>query len=88
MLWIYIAKTLKDSQPLRAYEIRKRLRELYGLKTSTITVYSVVYRMYREGLLERINIGGESLYKLSEKGLEELKKALKLIESMVDMLRE
>uniref|UniRef100_A0A7J3I711 PadR family transcriptional regulator n=1 Tax=Ignisphaera aggregans TaxID=334771 RepID=A0A7J3I711_9CREN len=87
VLWIYIAKALKNAQPLRAYEIRKKLRELYGLRISTITVYSVVYRMYREGLLERTNVGGENLYRLSRKGLEELEKALKLIESIVDMLR-
>lgn len=43
--------------------------------------------MYREGLLERINVGGESLYKLSERGLKELEKALELIESVIDMLR-
>uniref|UniRef100_A0A7J3QCX1 PadR family transcriptional regulator n=1 Tax=Ignisphaera aggregans TaxID=334771 RepID=A0A7J3QCX1_9CREN len=87
VLWIYIAKALKDSKPLKAYEIRKRIREIYGLRVSTITVYSVVYRMYREGLLEKINTGGESLYKLSKKGVEEFEKAMKLIEYIVSMLK-
>lgn len=87
VLWIYIARALKDSEPLKAYEVRKRLRELYGLRVSTVTVYSVVYRMYRDGLLEKVTIGGETLYKLSEKGLEELKKALELIESLINMIR-
>ncbi|MCS7111113.1 MAG: helix-turn-helix transcriptional regulator [Sulfolobales archaeon] len=87
VLWIYIAKALKNSEPLKAYEIRKRLRELYGLRVSAVTVYSVVYRMHREGLLEKTSVGGETLYRLSERGLEELEKALELIESVTSMLR-
>jgi len=79
-LWIYIIKILEKHGPLKAYEIKKKLVEVYGIKPATITVYIVVYKMKREKLLETIDIGGETLYKPSERGLKALKEAKAILD--------
>ncbi|MDK6029269.1 PadR family transcriptional regulator [Ignisphaera sp. 4213-co] len=86
-LWIYVAKTLLNKEPLRGYDIVKALRNDMGIKASTITVYSVIYRMVREGLLETIKSDGESLYRLSQKGREEFEKALEFLENILNILK-
>jgi DNA-binding PadR family transcriptional regulator len=87
VLWLYVIKALMGSEPMKAYDIVKVLKGVMGLKVSTITVYSVVYRMVREGLIEPVKVGGETLYKLSEKGKSEFEKAIKFLESVTQMLR-
>ncbi|MEL9939428.1 MAG: helix-turn-helix transcriptional regulator [Ignisphaera sp.] len=87
MLWIYIAKALMDKEPLKGYDIVKILKNDMGIKASTITIYSVVYRMAREGLLETVKSDGETLYKLSQRGREEFEKAVKFLESIIAILR-
>uniref|UniRef100_A0A7J3Z6W4 PadR family transcriptional regulator n=1 Tax=Ignisphaera aggregans TaxID=334771 RepID=A0A7J3Z6W4_9CREN len=87
VLWLYIAKTLLSSEPMKAYDIVKVLKDEVGLRVSTITVYGVVYRMAREGLLEVVKVGGENLYKLSEKGRVEFEKAVKFLEHVMQVLK-
>lgn len=87
ILWIYIAKVLLDKEPLKGYDIVKALRSDMGLKASTITIYSVIYRMAREGLLEAVKSDGETLYRLTEMGREEFGKALKFLEKIIDVLK-
>lgn len=86
-LWIYIARILLDSKPLRAYEIKKKLQDVFNINPPAITVYTVVYRMHREDLLDVVKSDGETMYKLSEKGKEELHKALEFIEYLMNKLR-
>jgi Fe2+ or Zn2+ uptake regulation protein len=83
-LWMYIIRILEKYGPLKAYEIKKKLAEEYGLKPATITVYIVVYKMRREKLLETVEVGGETLYKPSEKGLIALREA----KSILDWVRK
>jgi|UniRef100_A0A7J2U021 DNA-binding PadR family transcriptional regulator len=87
ILWLYVAKALLGSKPVKAYDIVKILKSEMGLKVSTITIYSVVYRMAGEGLLETVKVGGETLYKLSERGRMEFEKAVKFIESVIQVLK-
>lgn len=87
-LWIYVAKTLTLYSPLRAYELKKKLQELFGLRPSTITVYTVVYRMTREGLLEAIHHEGGTVYRLSERGRTEFEKAMEFLRDTLRALEE
>ncbi|MDT7865340.1 MAG: PadR family transcriptional regulator [Desulfurococcales archaeon] len=79
-LWMYIVRILEKHGPLKAYEIKKKLAEEYGIKPATITVYIVVYKMRREKLLETVEVGGETLYKPSEKGVAALKEAKTILD--------
>ena len=76
VLWLYVAKVLADSGPLRAYDIRKAIEERFGFRPKTMTVYTVVYRMVGEGLLQPVKVGDSTTYKLTELGLREFKTAL------------
>ncbi len=78
-LWMYIIKILAAGKPLKAYEVKKKLEEL-DIKPATITVYIVLYKMTREGLLETVSLGGETLYRPTEKGLKALSEAKNILE--------
>lgn len=87
VLWLYVAKVLMGSGPLRAYEIKKRITETFGIKPRAITTYSVVYRMSREGLLEPRRLDGDVVYALTEKGAREFEEAVRFIERVLGYLK-
>lgn len=87
-LWIYIIKILVDEgKPLRAYDLKVRLRDKFGINPPAITVYTVIYRMARDGLVHRKREGDETCYIPTELGIESYKKALLFIESMLSKLK-
>ena len=49
-LWLYILTLLKDT-PLYAYEIRSKILKSFGFEPAMITIYVVLYKMEREGLV-------------------------------------
>lgn len=51
-LWLYVLKLLQD-RPMYAYEISKTLQSRFGFSPATVTVYVVLYKMLREGLIQR-----------------------------------
>ena len=87
-LWMYILKMLSE-KPMYAYEIKKALKERFGFTVATITVYMVLYKMTREGLVEKTPVEGDSrrqYYKSTERGLATLKKGLKFLEKTLKTL--
>jgi DNA-binding PadR family transcriptional regulator len=51
-LWLHILAALKD-KPMYGYEIANYLKKNKGLDAAVITVYTVLYKMEREGLIAR-----------------------------------
>ncbi|MEL9908185.1 MAG: PadR family transcriptional regulator [Desulfurococcus sp.] len=87
-LWLYIVKILmEEGKPLKAYDIKVRLREKFGIDPPAVTVYTVVYRMSRDGLLSRRQENGEALYSVTERGINAFKNALVLIEEILSKLK-
>ncbi len=86
-LWLYVTRVLLDHGPMRAYDVRKHIIRRFGFKPTTITVYTVVYRMAREGLLEKIVVDGDTLYRVSEKGARAFNEALELLDRVLESLR-
>ena len=86
-LWIYIIKILIEYKEIKAYDARKILRTKFGIKAPSITVYGVIYRMTREGLLEKITKDNETLYRLTDKGLEAYREGIKLLENTLQKLK-
>ncbi len=91
-LWLYILNLLK-SEELYAYEIREKIRSAFGFETATITVYVVLYKMEREGLVSSESRKGADggatrrYYRPTEEGIkaldagrELLRKTLKTLE--------
>ncbi len=81
-LWIYIIKILEE-EPLHAYGVKVRLRDKYGIKVATVTVYAVLYKMVREGLLRVEKKGETKVYRPTELGLQALSEARKLLEDVL-----
>ncbi len=87
VLWLYVAKVLMTSGPLRAYEVKKRIGETFGIKPRTVTTYTVIYRMSREGLLKPQRLDGDVVYALSEEGIKEFREALEFLEKVLNVLK-
>ncbi|MCX8184681.1 MAG: helix-turn-helix transcriptional regulator [Sulfolobales archaeon] len=87
VLWIYVARILLESQSLKAYEIKKKITEKFGIKPRTMTTYTVIYRMSREGLIKPVKVNGDTVYELTEAGKREFNEAVKFLERMVEYLK-
>jgi PadR family transcriptional regulator PadR len=80
VLWLYISRVLME-RPMYGYEVAKELKSKFNLSPARITVYTVLYRMEREGLLRSEYHGGgpgmlwRRYYRLTEKGLEAFRRA-------------
>lgn len=83
-LWLYIVKELAE-EPMYAYKVKVMLREKYNINVATVTVYTVLYRMEREGLITKVR-GDETTYRATERGLEQLNKALAFMKGIVQLL--
>jgi PadR family transcriptional regulator PadR len=84
-LWLYILKMLMD-RPMYAYEINKTIQGKFGFSTATITVYVVLYKMQREGLIrigeEKAVLGkpDRKYYQITDKGHHEFQEGVHFLE--------
>ncbi|MCD6324475.1 MAG: PadR family transcriptional regulator [Desulfurococcales archaeon] len=85
-LWMYVLAALSEG-PTYAYDIRKRIARDFGFKPSTITLYSVVYRLKREGLI-RERGDGFKVYEVTDEGVEALREGVRFIEENARRIRE
>jgi DNA-binding PadR family transcriptional regulator len=83
-LWLYIVKELAE-EPMYAYKVKVVLREKYNINVATVTVYTVLYRMEREGLITKVE-GDNTMYRVTERGLEQLNKAIEFMKGVVRSL--
>lgn len=51
-LWIYIS-TLLEEREYFAYELQRAVQERFGVLMASVTAYVLLYKMEREGLVER-----------------------------------
>ena len=77
-LWLYLLRMLIN-RPMYAYEIAKKIKIVFGFDIAIVTVYVVLYKMRREGLIQtgetepiprKLN---RKYYEITEKGLNVLK---------------
>ncbi|NOZ30891.1 MAG: PadR family transcriptional regulator [Crenarchaeota archaeon] len=85
VLWIYIVSVLLSEGPTYGYDVRRRIKEKYGFKPATVTTYTVLYRLEREGILEKDETG---VYKVTPYGEELYHKALELLRGTLEKLEE
>lgn len=88
-LWIFILKAMLEyNKPIKAYEARKALRDKFDIKVPAITVYTVIYRMAKEGLIEKVQIGGETLYQATSMGKKAFNEGILLLEKILSLLKD
>jgi len=73
-LWIFVFKILKEKDEY-AYEIRKSIEKKFGFLAGNVTSYKVLYLLEKNGYVKSYMKGRRNYYKLTEKGLTQLKKA-------------
>lgn len=78
-LWIYILSTL-EAGPATPNEVRRKVRSRHGFAPAAITFYSVLYRLRREGLVQKKTDKFRSAYEVTSTGREELARARELLE--------
>ena len=82
-LWLYVIAALAVEGPTYAYNVRKIIERRFGFKPSTMTLYTVIYRLERSGFLRR----RENLYEVTPEGLELLERGLDMLEGRLALLR-
>lgn len=88
-LWIFILKAMLEyKKPIKAYEARKALRDKFNIKVPAITVYTVIYRMTKEGLIEKVQIGGETLYQATSLGEKAFNEGVLFFEKILSFLKD
>ncbi len=86
-LWVYVVASLMV-KPTYAYNVKKLINELFGFNPTTITLYSVVYRLKRSGLIREEISSGEKIYRPTEEGIKELKDAIAFMDELVNRLKK
>jgi len=94
-LWLYILTMLKNG-PMYGYEIARRLKTDFNIPIATITAYVVLYKMEREGLVERVEhaeaAGGKVnirkvYYRQTDKGRDTLEKGIEYLKNRLQLLQ-
>lgn len=85
-LWLYIARILREG-PRSVSEIRRSLKADFGIPVSTITLYTVLYRMEREGLVRRTE-DFPIRFELTPYGSLLFRKSLSLLEEKLYLLKD
>ena len=52
LLWIWILKLLR-TEPKYAYQLKQEIQEHFGFSPATVTNYTILYLLEREGLVEK-----------------------------------
>jgi DNA-binding PadR family transcriptional regulator len=69
---IIILKHLKNNHPMSGYDVIKYLHEKFHMLPSSGTVYSILYELERQNLIEGNMIQGKRVYKLTNQGEKRL----------------
>ncbi|NIO44627.1 MAG: PadR family transcriptional regulator [Candidatus Aenigmarchaeota archaeon] len=87
-LWFYILSLLskKDMYP---YEIRDKIKKIFGFEPGNVTAYFVLYRLEKSGYVKSgktLKKGGpeRKYYKITEKGKNELKKGKEILRKTIE----
>ena len=86
-LWMYVIRLLSE-KPMYGKEIAEEIRKRFRFNPATITVYVVLYKMEREGLIKRVRLDeeGKVYYEPTELGLQKFSDAKNLLEKIYSEL--
>lgn len=73
-LWVYIL-LLVERGPIYAYKVRKDIQKKFGFKPGMVSSYRVLYRLELDGFVKSAMVKRKRIYKITEEGKKELKKA-------------
>ncbi|MCD6466178.1 helix-turn-helix transcriptional regulator [Candidatus Bathyarchaeota archaeon] len=73
-LWLFLFKVLENKDEY-AYNLRKKIKERFGFLAGKVTSYKVLYLLEKDGYVESYVKERRKYYRLTEKGLEQIRKA-------------
>ncbi len=73
-LWVYIL-LLAEKGPIYAYKVRKDIQKKFGFRPGMVSSYRVLYRLEIDGFVKSEMVLRKRVYKITELGKKELKKA-------------
>ena len=82
-LWVYVLKQLKKKD-YYGYEIRKKVKEEFGLFIGNVTAYKVLYLLEKDSYITSFRKGNIKYYKITSKGKKELKDGEKFLHSLIN----
>ena len=80
-LWMFLFRLLEEKDEY-AYELRKAVRKEFGFWAGKVTGYKVLYLLEKDGYVKSYMKGRRRYYRLTEKGLKQLKKAKNFLEKV------
>jgi len=86
-LWLYILFLLKERE-LYGWEIPKLIEERFNFRPGKITPYRVLYRLEKDGFVKSKMKERRRVYQITKKGEEELEKAKKFFEKLLELFKE
>jgi len=84
-LWIFLFKLLEKNDRY-AYELRSKVKEEFGFWTGEVTSYKVLYLLEKDGYVESYIDKRRKYYRLTEKGLNQLRKAKEFLRTLYSSL--
>jgi DNA-binding PadR family transcriptional regulator len=92
MIWPYFLRLLKE-RPMYGYELRQETQKRFGWKPATVTSYLVLYSLQRGGYVtiewkEQRGKPARKYYKITKKGEEMLKDAIKYFKEIYQKLSD
>ena len=84
-LWIYILRILRDKET-HAYMLRHEIEERFGFKPGTVTAYRVLYHLSGRGFVSKRSEGRRKIYSITQKGRDELGRALRFYRKQLESL--
>ncbi len=80
-LWVFLFKILQEKDEY-AYELRKAVNREFGFWAGEVTGYRVLYLLERDGYVRSYVKGRKKYYGLTQKGLDQLRKAKDFLEKV------
>lgn len=84
-IWILLFKILENNDEY-AYNLRKKIREKFGFWAGKVTSYKVLYLLEKDGYVESYKRERRKYYRLTEKGLEQIRKAKEFLTNLCSSL--
>ncbi len=84
-LYPYILKIISGS-PTHAYTLRTAIEKRFGFKVGPVTCYKVLYLLKNQGLVEKTKDGRKKIYRITQKGKNELQKVLDFYKKQAKIL--
>jgi DNA-binding PadR family transcriptional regulator len=82
---IFVLTELRDS-PLSGYDLVGFVHEKFNVLVSSGTIYGLLYSLEREGLIEAESNGRKRVYRLTEKGEQDMELVTKAREKLRSLM--